>query len=352
MLERRNDVWLFSVFPVRMKRLVQLLCWWASVWLLAGNGLLAADAKKPAPPKFELVGEVRLAQSLKPGRLIAFVSLSSHNTSYSAHTWTDFGGKFKFKKVPPGSYSLQAEVRRRGERRLSVDISPSLADRKGRIHQTIVIEPTASIPHRLRPDVVSVRELSIPEKARRLFVKAEKRLSKGDIEKGIELLEQAVNLAPHFVAAINRLGTVFHRQRNFSKSEQYFREALEADRNAYAPLVNLGGSLLAMGRFEEALAINQRAVDVRPRDALANAQLGVNYLNLKNDAKAEEYLIRTKELDPQHFTYPQLSLAGIYQRQDKVALVLRELREFLRLHPDDVQSKLIQKQIETLQGTQ
>jgi len=104
-----------------------------------------------------------------------------------------------------------------------------------------------------------------------------------------------------------------------------------------------------MGKFEEALTINQHAVTVRPRDALANAQLGVNYLSLNNDGKAEEYLIRTKELDPLHFTYPQLALAGIYNRQNKLALVLQELREFLKLHPDDVQNNLIQKQIETLQ---
>ncbi len=178
--------------------------------------------------------------------------------------------------------------------------------------------------------MVSVRELSIPEKARSLYLKAEKKLSKGEIEKGIALLESAVNLAPHFVGAINRIGTVFHMQKDFAKSEQYFREALEVDPNAYAPLVNLGGSLLAVGKLEEALAINQHAVTVRPRDALANAQLGVSYLSLKNDAKAEEYLIRTKELDPLHFTYPQLALAGIYTRQNKLALVVQELREFLR----------------------
>ena len=310
--------------------------------------MLAVDAGKSST-KFELVGEVRLAQPLKPRRLVAYVALNGNTTPYSTHTWTDFGGKFKFKKVPPGSYSLQVEVRRRGDKHLTVEVSPSLADRKGRIHQIITVELTQSVAVKQRPDVVSVRELSIPEKARSLYLKAEKKLSKGEIEKGIVLLESAVNLAPHFVAAINRIGTVFHMQKDFSKSELYFREALQVDPNSYAPLVNLGGSLLAMGKFEEALAINQHAVTVRPRDALANAQLGVSYLSLNNDAKAEEYLIRTKELDPLHFTYPQLALAGIYNRQNKLALVLQELREFLNLHPDDVQNNLIQKQIETLQ---
>jgi Tfp pilus assembly protein PilF len=335
-------------FSGMTRSLLQRLHGCALVSLLAAGTLFAVDESKSSA-KFELVGEVRLAQPQKPRRLVAYVALNGNTRPYSAHTWTDFGGKFKFKKVPAGSYSLQIEIRRRGDKHLTVEVSPSLADRKGRIHQLITVEPTQSVAIKQRPDVVSVRELSIPEKARGLYLKAEKKLSKGEIEKGIALLESAVNLAPHFVAAINRIGTVFHMQKDFAKSEQYFREALEVDPNAYAPLVNLGGSLLAMGKLEEALAINQHAVTVRPRDALANAQLGVSYLSLKNDAKAEEYLIRTKELDPLHFTYPQLALAGIYTRQNKLALVVKELREFLKLHPDDRQNTLIQKQIESLQ---
>ena len=337
-------------FLTEMTRsILQRLQCCALVWLLADSSWFAVETGN-SPAKFELVGEVRLAQPQKPRRLVAYVALNGNTMPYSAHTWTDFGVKFKFKKVPPGSYSLQVELRRRGDKHLTVEVSPSLADRKGRIHQIITVEPTQSVAVKQRSDVVSVRELSIPEKARSLYLKAEKKLSKGEIEKGIALLEQAVNLAPHFVTAINRIGTVFHMQKDFSKSEQYFREALEVDPNAYAPLVNLGGSLLAMGKFEEALAINQHAVTVRPRDALANAQLGVNYVSLKNDAKAEEYLIRTKELDPLHFTYPQLALAGIYNRQNKVVIEAQELREFLKLHPDDVQNQLIQKQLETLQN--
>ncbi|MCI0419629.1 MAG: tetratricopeptide repeat protein [Acidobacteria bacterium] len=320
----------------------------AVLWLLQSSPLGGKPAQPPS--KFELIGEVRLAQPQKPRRLVAYVALNGNTMPYSAHTWTDFGGKFKFKKLPAGSYSLHVEVRRRGEKRMTVEISPSLADRKGRIRQTITVEPAQSVAIKQKPDVVSVRELSIPEKARSNYLKAEKKLSKGEIEKGIALLEAAVNLAPHFVAAINRIGTVFHMQKQFSRAEQYFREALEVDPNAYAPLVNLGGNLLAMGRFQEALTLNQHAVTVRPLDALANAQLGVNYLSLKDDDKAMEYLIRTKELDPLHFTYPQLALAGIYHRQNKLKLMVQELREFLKLHPDDVQVKLIQKQIEALQN--
>jgi hypothetical protein len=205
-----------------------------------------------------------LRTPLKPRRLVAYVALNGNTTPYSVHTWTDFGGKFKFKKVPPGSYSLQVEIRRRGDKHLTVEVSPSLADRKGRIHQIVTVELTQSVAVKQRPDVVSVRELSIPEKAHSLYLKAEKKLSKGEIEKGIALLESAVNLAPHFVAAINRIGTVFHMQKDFVKSEQYFREALEIDPNSYAPLVNLGGSLW---RWEN-LKRHWQSISARSRFAL------------------------------------------------------------------------------------
>lgn len=305
----------------------------------------AAETARPRE-RFELTGEVRLQQTVKPRRLVAYVALHGTTTPYSSYTWTNFDGKFKFKKLLPGTYSLYVEVRRKGEKRSTVEVSHSLADSKGRVHQVVMVEPGQSLATRQRPDVVSVRELSVPEKARNYYLKAEKRFSKGEIEKGIELLEKAVNIAPHFVAAINRIGTVYHIQKEFPKAEQYFREALGRDPTAFAPLVNLGGTLIALGRFKEAVEINQRAVAAKPLDALANAQLGVSYVNVKEDDKAVNYLLRTKELDPQHFSFPQLTLADIYQRQKKPQLVVRELREFLRFHPDDALAALIRKQID------
>jgi tetratricopeptide (TPR) repeat protein len=319
----------------------------ALVWTWLGTCLLLAHSSNE-PQKFEVRGQVRLAQWQKPHRLVAYVALSGNTSPYYTYTWTDFSGNFKFKGVPPGSYSLSVEIRRRGEKRLTVEISPSLADPKGRIYQIVTVEPSRSLATRQKPDVVSLQELSIPDKARRLSLEAEKKLTKGEIERGVTLLERAVNLAPHFVAAINRLGTIFHMQKQYAKAEDYFREALEEDPKAYAPLVNLGGTLLAVGRLQEALAFNQRAVAARPMDALANAQLGLSYVSLKEDEKAVGYLVRTKQLDPLHFTFPQLALADIYHRQKKPELALQELQEFVKLHPDDTQAKLIRKQIEHL----
>src|SRR4026208_2439925 len=133
-----------------IRSILQRLHWCIWISLLAGTSSFAVDPSKSSS-KFELVGEVRLAQPQKPRRLVAYVALNGNTSPYSTHTWTDFGGQFKFKKVTSGSYLLQVEGRRRGEKLLTVEVSPSRADRKGRIHQIITVEPSQSVAVKQKP---------------------------------------------------------------------------------------------------------------------------------------------------------------------------------------------------------
>ena len=64
--------------------------------------------------------------------------------------------------------------------------------------------------------------------------------------------------------------------------------------------MNLGGVLLSQGRVTEALPFNERAVQVRPDDALAQSQLGQCYLALRRLEDAERHLRQAKALDPKH----------------------------------------------------
>ena len=121
---------------------------------------------------------------------------------------------------------------------------------------------------------------------------------------------------------------------NFAEAERDFRRALEANAEAYAPLVNLGGVLLNLGRPEEALQHNLNAARRRPNDALANSQLGMSYFQLGRLDSAEKYLAAAKELDPAHFSHPQLMLAEIHLRRNDRAAAVAELTDFISRHPD------------------
>ena len=281
--------------------------------------------------RYELVGKI-LQENGKPfPARNQVVFLHGTTTPFYAQTLAGRDGGFKFKKLPPGAYQLAAAVPRVGEMRKTVEVGPSFADSKRVIVTQVsfgksdVIEKNQSI---------STVELSVPQNAKQEFARAQDRLSRQDVEGSIQHLKKAVEIAPQFSAAWNNLGTIAYQSSQFDQAEKYFREALKQDPDAYYPLVNLGGTLLSLEKYEESLPINARAVRERPTDPLAQSQLGQSYFFLGQLDTAESHLMKAKSLDPSHFSHPQLILMKLYARRSQGKEALMEMEEFLRLHPD------------------
>ncbi len=98
--------------------------------------------------------------------------------------------------------------------------------------------------------------------------------------------------------------------------------------------MNLGGVLINLRRCQEALEYNRRAVTERPKDALANSQMGTSYYCLQQDGQAVHYFETAKRLDPRHFSNPQLMLADIWERRGEFQRAAQEVEDYLRLRPD------------------
>lgn len=316
--------------------------------LIPARAAFAADVKlKPATAstRFDLYGEIRIGTKENSKKSYAFVSLTGNLHPYSSSGWTDLCGSFRFRNLEAGSYTFVAEVNKRAEQRMTLELSPSDADEKGRIIKVIILNPRSFNSIRKKPQVISWMELAVSPKAKSEYTHANEALLKGQIESGIHHLEEAIRLAPRFITALNRLGTVYYFRKDYAKAEEAFRRALAEDPKAYEPLVNLGETLLSEGKPEEALTYNLKAIKSQSFDAMANALLGLNYVALHDDDQAVGYLIRTKQIDPMHYSQPQLVLAGIYQRKSQSGPALRELEEFIRLHPDSSENQRILQQM-------
>jgi Tfp pilus assembly protein PilF len=147
----------------------------------------------------------------------------------------------------------------------------------------------------------------------------------------VNRLERAVDAAPQFSAAWNTLGVIAYQTQKYDRAEECFRNAVEEDPQSFEALVNLGGVLVTVRKLDAAMDYNLRAVLARPNDALANAQLGMNYYLLRENDLAEKYLERTRQIDPASFTHPQLLLYQIHLgRGDRQTAA----GDFLQRHPD------------------
>jgi len=303
--------------------------------------LLLAASAFAGDAVFELSGQ------LKPEARAA-VSLFGVTSPFSAYVMSDDAGRFTFKKLLPGDYTLAILVPARGEARRTVEVGPAAADEHGRIALVLNLKDAdfsfADVIR--RENSVSTSQLAIPEKAMREFEEAEKELGRRNVEAATSDLQEAVRIAPQFSDAWNNLGTIAYQSRQFDRAETCFREALKQDPRSFEALVNLGGVLVTVHKVDEAWEYNAYAVMARPNDALANAQMGQTYFLADNYELALKYLERARQIDPAHFSHPQLFLAEIHLRQGDPHAAADDLEDFLKHHPDWPQADKMRAQID------
>lgn len=292
-------------------------------------GTLGAVAALAAEPVYELAGH------LHPEG-VAAVSLFGATMPFRDAAISDAAGKFTFKKIEAGTYTVAVFFPARGEARQTVEVGPGVADEHHRVTVNLEFKDAdfEFADAARRRHSVSARQLAIPEKALRDYDEAQKALGRHETESAAKSLEHAVELAPQFSGAWNELGTLAYQTGKFSRAEQCFRQALDQDPEAYEPLVNLGGVLVTLDRTDEALDYNIRAVLARPNDALANSQLGLSYFQAGNYDLALKHLERARQIDPTHFSHPQLVMAEIHLRRGERAAAAADLDDFLKHHPD------------------
>jgi tetratricopeptide (TPR) repeat protein len=282
----------------------------------------------------------------------AAVSIYLHGATapFESSTASSADGRFRFHKLPSGTYTLVITTPARGEAVQTVELTPGTVDSKGHLDLVLRIDANRleSEGARRTGATVSATLLSVPDRARKEYDEAQRCLSRGDSDCASGRLHRAVEFAPQFAAAWNQLGTIAYQTRRYSDAETNFRRALDADPDAFEPLVNLGGVLLNLERPKEALPYNLRAVERRPNNALANSQLGLTYLALHDPDRAEKYLKIAIRIDPAHFSHPQLPLAGIYIQRGDRRSALEALRSFLKQHPDAPEAPGVRRQIADL----
>lgn len=296
-----------------------------------------------ADPAYELAGH------LDP-EAEAAVSIFGATAPFRDTTLSDSSGRFAFKRLEQGTYTLAIFIPARGEARQTVEVGPGTADDRHRVILNLHLKDSDFVfaDAERRRHAVSARQLSVPDKAIHDYQDAQKALGRHDIDSAVKSLEHAVEIAPQFSAAWNELGTIAYQTGEYLRAEQCFRQALDQDPTAFEPLVNLGGVLVTLGRTDESLDYNVRAVLTRPNDALANSQLGQSYFQAGNFDLALKYLQRARDLDAAHFSHPQLVMAEIHLRQGDRLAAAADMEDFMKHHPDWPKADVMRKRIAEL----
>src|SRR5258708_33922348 len=193
--------------------------------------------------------------------------------------------------------------------------------------------------------VVSVQDLKMAGKGHAAFDKGSHMLAKGETEKSIAYLEQAIAQDPEHYEAYYDLGVAHLRLLHLAEAERALQKAVALTKGNFAPpQFGLAAILCQKADFLEAETLLQRAVDLDPASAvgkyyLAWAQFGLNRL-VEAERSLEQALLRNANL-AQAF----LLLMRIHLHQHNLPGASRDLESYLNIEPRDEQAKRIAEQI-------
>jgi TolA-binding protein len=185
--------------------------------------------------------------------------------------------------------------------------------------------------------IVSLRSMAAPSKARRAFEKAQKELHKEKVNhsKVTKELEKAIKRYPEYAEAWYLLGQVRLSQKDAEGAREAFRSTIEADERYIAPYLDLAGLELGEQRFEEAVKLTDRLMELSPQDSQVLFFDGLAKYSV-GDIEAAEKSLRAVVKSPGEgtkypATYFYLGLIELQRRQLQSAA--GEFRRYLRTAP-------------------
>lgn len=174
-----------------------------------------------------------------------------------------------------------------------------------------------------------------PIKHRRVIQEARELFAKAQYEEAIKQYEEVIELGMTREDMIN-LGSAYIEVKRYSQAEYIFKVLAGHEKDARI-CYSLAFLYQEEGRYEEALAHYEEAIQLEPNHFFLCYDCAFLYDHLQRYDEAKRHYIRALELDPNHF-WANLNLGAIYEHEncDQEALQL-----FLKAYEIDSSQNMI-----------
>lgn len=327
---------LFSRFPVPIAIRLGLLIALCATSAFAQIGGIDSD------PGDRGTGGVNVIQGnifLPGGRRLdqrAQVKLRSAIGGGDQFQLSDDSGAFSFRRLKGGSYTLTIDAGKDYEVSVeTVDIveAPRRRNDSGMIIPVNIVlkARTISMPA-TKSGTIDASTAGVPDEARDLYKLAVASATAGDKKKAIQQLNQALQLCPTFMTALNELGVQYMALQEWKKAAEALRAALKVGPEAFHPRLNYGIVLLQIKDYKAAVTELQLAVQKDSSSGLAHFQLGRALVNVGNYGAAEKALKQSISIGGDVIEAHRY-LAAVYIETQKGQLAADELDVYLKLSP-------------------
>jgi Tfp pilus assembly protein PilF len=275
------------------------------------------------------------------------IELRASTGAIIGSSFTRGNGDFEFTDVPEGSYDLTA-------------VEPDYETTTQPVQ--VVFGPVLGVDVEMRPkqdshaspggapSKVSVRDLSIPRKARDAMNNALNLLyTKSDYKGSIKQFERAIQEYPDYYEAYAAMSMAYLKLNDTATAEQNLRKSIEVSHEKYVQgYCMLADVLSAQNNFAEAQPFAQKAVELDAESWQANSELARALLGLKQPEQAEPRAEKAVKLAPENAQL-HLLLADVHLGEQRYQPLLDDLNAYLKLAPNGELAERVRQQRDELQ---
>lgn len=159
----------------------------------------------------------------------------------------------------------------------------------------------------------------------------------GQLQAGIESLEQAIAVQPAIAQFHTNLGNLYQRVEDFKRAKSSHLKAIEIDPHYADAYNNLGVVCRNLGDSSQAIEYFKKAVAIQPTLAAAHNNLGNALHSLSElDAARESYLTALQHNE--QYLDAAISLGAVYQASGNLAEAQQAYARALDISPDSVEA--------------
>lgn len=155
----------------------------------------------------------------------------------------------------------------------------------------------------------------------------------GEMDKAQSSFQTAVEVNPEFFDGFVTLGVFMAQQQN-PMAEEYYQSAMELRPNSIEPIYNLAMYLQDSGRYDEAIALYNRILELDPENATASFNIG--FIHLEYFGQYEEAIAWfSNAIDHLPYYHQAFYNRGLAQESlGRVDFAIDDYSQALKFKPD------------------
>ena len=210
-----------------------------------------------------------------------------------ASAFTDASGTFHLSEVPSGGYDIVAESGvNEAREQIVVD------GLEGYVSLRLVSSRADSTAG--NANSVSVRQMKVPENARKLFQKAQELVHKNKIDEAKKMLAEALQHYPEYAEATTLEAILKMGENQAANAIDELQTAIQYDPNYALAYIALGSCLNSQSRWDDAIRSLDEGLRLDPRSWQAYFEMGKALTAKADYSKALAQLSKAESLAPKY----------------------------------------------------